>query len=350
MQLILSVVNWLILAANNVIAFGTAHPVYTGLIFGVIFMIYYKKKKTASENFLNAQNGYVLIDGKFWKGKTRFLTLLAREAKKKGMIVLSNFYNAYTHVRWNSVDDLIRLLSDMWLLWEAQNYNEDEIRTMYAWEGRERVKQKLDAIKAVKRRYKNIPYNGFYTRFLLSGDEMQNIFFNREAMGNFSGSKKSLLKLLHQIRHFNSLGTFALTDAREIDLKFRRISSFYLAFSDMLGGLILKYHIYNFDLDKEQNFDSENAKKLTKVPVVKFNGYVANKIVEKVQNLIHKRIKFKFTVPLLKWTIQVPFSELWFFSKFNADPDCDIYESGYLFEYLNWFYKDNGDSKFLQSN
>lgn len=318
-------------------AFSLDYPLYVGIIFGIIFAGYYKINKTKSEKFLHAQNGYIIIDGKFWKGKTRFLTLLAREGKKQGMIILSNFYNSYEDIRWNSVEDLIRLLTDVWVLWEAQNYSEDEIRKMYAAEGKARVKEKIDSVKHIKRAYKNIPMNWFYTRFLLSGDEMQNIFFNREAMSNFSGTKKSLLKLLHQIRHFNSLGTFALTDAREIDLKFRRISSYYLAFSDMLGGLILKYHIYNFDLDKEQNFDSENALRLTKVPVVKFNGYMANKILEKVQKLIRRRIKYRF-------------AQLGFFSKFNADPDTHIYEEWQLFRFLDNHYKDGKNQKFLFSN
>jgi hypothetical protein len=294
----------------------------------VYFAIDFQKKFETSSAFIGLQKWYVILDGKFERGKTRFLTLMSRDAREKNMFVLCNFYNKYEDIRWSSIPDLINLLSDLWLLGECQNHTEDDIKLMYAKEWKARVKEKLDQIRKIKRRYKSIPYNGFFSRFFIAGDEMQNIFYNRESMTNFTGDKKPLLKLLHQIRHYNGLAAFALTDVSEIDIKFRKIASFYISFTEFMSDLFIKYIVYRFDVDKENNFDMEKATKVTRVPVVKFNGYQANKIINKIEQFIKKRIKFRF-------------QELGFFSKFNADPDHSCYTPWYLFEYLNTYYKTN---------
>jgi hypothetical protein len=283
---------------------------------------------------LNSVFGYILIDGKFSKWKTRFLTLFSREGYKRWSIILSNFFNKYEHIRWNSVQDLIKLLTDVWLLWESQNYTLEQIKMMYETEGKDRLKEKMTKIINLRKKYPNIPCNGFYTNFLLLWDEMQNIFYNREAMQNFTWDKKGLLKLLHQVRHFNTKAVFALTSANEIDLKFRKISSFYISLSDFLGWLFIKYKVYYFDLDRTNNFDIEIAKEVSKVPIIKFNGYKANKIINRFEKIIRHRIKFRF-------------NELWFFSKFNADPDTNIYTSGDLFRFLDHYYENGKNNKFL---
>lgn len=149
-------------------------------------------------------------------------------------------------------------------------------------------------IKNIARKYPNIPRNGFHTKFLLEGDEAQNIFFNRDSQGNFAGENKPLLKLLHQVRHFNARGIFALTDAGEFDRKFRRISAFYITFTEAFSSLFVKYNVFEFSTDKESNLDLERAKKLTKTSVYKMNGYAINKVIAKVESLIRRRIPFRF--------------------------------------------------------
>lgn len=328
MNLVLNLVTWLIGLVNSIFVLSQKYPIYFVIIIWIIVFVRYRKSYKEAKDFIVNQLWYIILDWKFWLWKTRFLALLAQEAKKNNMIVLCNYYNVYEDVRWGSIKDLIKLLRDMWLLWECQNFTEIEIREMYGKEGKERVKQKIKAIREIKAKYKNIPCNWFYTRFLLQWDEMQNIFYNREAMSNFSWDKKILLKLLHQVRHFNTLCTFALTSASELDLKFRRISNFYLSFGEALWWLFIKYDVYNFDIDKENNFEMDKATKRTKVPVIKLNWYYVNKIINKIEKLIRRRIKFRF-------------KELWFKTKFNADPDVDIYEEWYLFEYLNKYYANN---------
>lgn len=230
-----------------------------------------------------------------------------------GMFVLCNFYNKSEDVRWNSKGDLIRLLADMWLLGEYQNYDDAELQKMYRAEGKERVNSKMSERKRIARKYPNIPKSGFHSIFFIAGDEMQNIFYNRNAAENFAGENKPFLKLLHQVRHFNARGSFALTDANEFDKKFRKISKWYITFGEAFSEALLKYDVYTFETDKENNLDMERAKRMTKSSVYKLNGYVVNKAVAWLERVIRRKIRFRF-------------AELGFFSKFNCDPDTDVYE------------------------
>lgn len=327
-------ITWSSVAWNWVLG----NPLYGGIIIFLIFLVNWRKDYSDAVGMLDRALGYSIIDGSFSRGKTRFLTMAAKQAKENGEFVLCNFYNGSEDVRWNSKADLIRLFKDMWKLGEYQNYTEADIRKMYEKEGKKRVAEKVGVMKKIARRFPNIPKNGFHSVFRMLGDEMQNIFFNRDAAGNFAGENKPLLKLLHQVRHFNGKGTFALTDADEFDKKFRRISSYYVSFRSALNGLFIVYDVYTFATNKEKHFDLEMATRLTKTSVWKLNGYEANKVINRIESLIRRRIKFRF-------------AELDFFSKFNCDPDTDIYEEGKLFEYLEDWYKNHSDAqKFRFSN
>lgn len=259
------------------------------------------------------------------------------------MIVICNFYNSSENVRWNSVVDLMNIMEDMWKLGEYQNHTIDQIQTMYESEGKKRLKSKMESYKMIWKKYPNIPKNGFITRFLLAWDEVQNIFFNRNSMENFSWPRKRLLKLLHQVRHFNTLVAFALTDRDEIDRKFKRISSHYVSIWEAMWELIIKYNVFISKFDKDGNFETDDTLKLTKVPATHINGYQWNKrIVWPFERLIRRRLP--------KFLSFLRVRELWFFSKFNADPDEDIYTPWDLFKYLDNFYLNNPSRKNIGVN
>jgi len=117
------------------------------------------------------------------------LSLLAKEAKEDGRFVLSNYYNTSEFLRWNSKKDLMHLMQDLLALGEMQNFTLDDVDKAYSGEGKDRVKDKKKAILSLRRRFPNIPHSGFSCRFLLEGDEMQNIFFSRGHSENFAGSE-----------------------------------------------------------------------------------------------------------------------------------------------------------------
>lgn len=330
---------WLIWLVNQITNLTLQYPVSSTIFAVIIFGGWYRKSWKEARTFIYAVRWFMIVDGLFWRGKTRFLTLLCQEAKKAWMIILSNFYNSSEDVRWNSAKDLILLMQDMWMLGEYQNYTQEDVRKMYESEGKKRVEEKINMMKKIAKKYPNIPHGWFVTKLFLAGDEIQNIFFNRNSMENFAGDRKGLLKLLHQIRHFNTLCAFALTDRDEIDRKFKRISSHYVSIGESINGLLMKYNVYTAKFDKDWNFDTDTSEKLTKVPATHFNGWQWNKlVVAPLEKLLKRRLP-----NFLKF---LRAKELWFFSKFNADPDVDIYKPWMLFEYLEKKYANDRGEKY----
>ena len=95
--------------------------------------------------------------------------------------------------------------------------------------------------------------------------------------------------------------------------------------------------------DKDGNFETDENLKLTKVPATHINGYQWNKVfVAPIEKLMLRRLP--------KFMEFLRAKELGFFSKFNADPDTDIYKPGDLFRYLDQFYANNNDRKNISVN
>lgn len=328
---------------NNAWFWMQKHFFLSCIILFIVMLPYFKINLKKSKNFLNQKTGMIIIDWKFWKWKNKFMTTLANESKKKNYFVLSNFYTWYTNIRWNSLSDLESLLYDVWKLWEYQNFTYIELQRMYKWEWKKRLKEKMKVYRDIEKTYKNIPKNWYHNSFLFLCDEFQNLFFNRASVSNFSWENKSFLKYLHQVRHFNSLLVFATQKEKELDVKFRRLSTFYIEMKDWVNGFFYGYDVRSFETDKRENLDKEKATKFTKLPAVFLNWYmfnlVLNKIEKRISKIIKKEFKFKFR-----------FFELDFFSKFNADPDYNIYKKWDLFRYLDNYYKEKKDFKTLWLN
>lgn len=312
------------------------HFWYVALFVAIIWWLKYKRDFTNAKEFLRHKFGMIILDGKFWKGKNRFMVNLQSESSTNWYFTLSNFYSWHTFIRWNSLTDLKDLLHDVWTLWEYQNFSDDELKVMYSDEGKERVKEKFAERKAIRKKFKHIPNSWFFNKFLITCDEFQNLFFNRWAMGNFSGDNADFLKLLHQVRHFNTLMVFATQESWELDVKFRRLSSYYIRVFDYLDWIVYWYNVFEFVVDREQNMNLESAKRFTRVPVWMLNFYKFNVIINKIERRFKRKIKFRF-------------SQLKFFSKFNADPDRNIYTKGDLLVKLNNYYKNEKD-KYKHTN
>lgn len=324
--------------------------IYWLYIFILILIIIFFKVKTdyrKSNEFLKSKTWFIVIDWKFETGKTRFLAQLAQDSKEKGIFVLSNFYNWYNFIKWNSLEDLKNLLYDVWLLGEYQNFTDQDLKNIYYQDSKETYKQKLIERKNIRKKYKNIPYNWYHNRFAILWDEFQNYFFNRWAMWNFSWENKNLLKLFHQVRHFNSLCVLATQESDELDVKFRRLSTYYINTWEKMDWMLYYYNVYQFLTDKENNLNLEKAYKFTKMPVYKINYYALNNIIKSIEyklnslNKYHDKInsflKFElFADRIIKYRFA---NELIFHTKYNVDPDVNTYKSWDLFVALNNFYK-----------
>lgn len=319
------------------------------LFFLLLIILYFKFKTNykKSDAFLKSKTGFIVLDGKFWTWKTRFMAQLAKESLPKWIFVLSNFYNWYNFIKWNSLEDLKNILYDVWLLGEYQNYTDAELKAIYCEDWKAVEKEKFKIRRELKKKYKYIPSNWFSNRFMVLGDEFQNYFFNRGAMSNFSGDNKNLLKLFHQVRHFNTMLILGTQNSDELDVKFRRLSSYYVNTGEKMGGLFYYYNVYQFITDRENNLNLEKAQKFTKVPVIKLNYYALNGFIKwyerKINRLnflnkyVNKIVRFKL---LTERNIKYRFWQLKFHTKYNVNPDIHTYKSGDIFKKLNDYYKD----------
>ena len=305
----------------------------------VFWFLFYKNSKKDNV-FLQSKFWFILLDWKFWTWKNRFMVQVQKNSKN--YIVLSNFYSGYTNLRWNSLQDLTLLLQDVWKLSEYQNFSLEQLKHYYK-DNIEQLNEKVANWHEMKK-YKNLPCNWYYTKFLFTCDEFQNLFFNRNSLANFSGNNKILLKLLHQIRHLNSLMIFATQNADELDLKFRRLSTYYINTYDMLNDWLYWYNIYYFSNNLSWwKKEIDDLTKINKTPIFFLNKYKLNNIILKL-NIWFLQIKRKYqNFKMIK--IKYRFDELDFNSKFNADPDFNTYKENDLFKYLDKFYRNKENRK-----
>jgi len=327
---------------NSIFFYINHYFIYFIALLIILFVIWQIKRGIKDNLFLQKNDWFIILDWKFWAWKTRFMVNLQKDWSN--FINISNFYSWYTHIRFNSLDDLINLLLDIQKLSEYQNYDENEVKHIYSWEWNEVLNKKLENIKELKK-YKNIPKDWYYTKFLWTCDEFQNLFFSRSALSNFSWGNKILLKLLHQVRHMNSLFIFATQNADELDIKFRRLSTFYVNTWSNLWDWFFGYNIYFFENNLNwRKINEEEMKKINKAPIFKLNKYKLNNIIFKInRKLLDWKRKYNWVKKLYK--INYRFDELDFHSKYNCDPDNSIYKPWYLFEYLDKFYKEEKRKK-----
>lgn len=352
---------WILLDIINLLYFIIdlikVYWLYFGVFVLIIIALKAKKNYRDSENFLKEKTWFIVIDGKFETWKTRFMSQLAKDSQSIWRFVLSNFYNWYSFIKWNSLEDLKNLLYDVWLLWEYQNFTDEELKRIYQQDGKDNLKEKIKQRKEIKKKYKNIPCNWFYNSFLILWDEFQNYMFNRGAMSNFSWENKNLLKLFHQVRHFNSLCVLWTQESDELDVKFRRLSTFYINTLEKINWLIYWYNVYSFVTDKENNLNIEKANKYTKIPVIKLNLYFINKVFKKIQyklnalNKYHDKLNYILHYDLFsERKIKFRFNQLDFHTKYNVNPDIDTYTPGDLFKKLDNFYKQKDNYYLTQLN
>lgn len=353
MWIFFGLVNWL----TVFIQLLKLYWLYFFLFIAIIYFVKQKNNFKKSKNFLKSKNWFIVLDWKFEAWKTRFMTAMAEESQKSGRFVLSNFYNWYSFLKWNSLEDLRKLLYDVWLLWEYQNFTDEEFEKIYKQDWTENLKTKLKERKEIRKKYKYIPKDGYHNNFLIEGDEFQNYMFNRWAMTNFSGENKNLLKLFHQVRHFNSLIILWTQNSDELDVKFRRLSSFYINTGEKMGGLFFSYNVYEFITDKENNLDLNKAYKFTKVPVFILNKYFLNEIINNFEYFLNRfeeieeKINYIFKRTIFtRRIIKKKFNQLKFHTKYNVNPDINTYTEGDLFRKLNTFYKNKNKWNFYLTN
>ena len=146
------------------------------------------------------------------------------------------------------------------------------------------------------KKYKYIPTNtGRHANFLLQGDEFHQYLYSRNSISNFAGEVgEKLLQTMHQVRHYNTLCTLATQDIDDLDLKLRRLAAYEIDTTNK-WGLFFGYNFFHYILNHRKTEKSENErefKKINRFPVLFFNGYSINYIIEDLERIINKTRKW----------------------------------------------------------
>lgn len=322
-------INWILLYIN-------LHFIWFCWIWIFLYYVWILYQWSKDNMFLVSNDWFIILDWKFWNWKTRFMVNIQKDAKN--YIIISNFFSWYTDIRFNSMDDLINLLTDIEKLSMYQNYSIEELNIVYKQESLHILNEKKSIRLNIKNKYKNIPSDWYYTKFLWTCDEFQNLFFSRNSLSNFSWWNKILLQLLHQVRHMNSLFIFATQNADELDIKFRRLATFYVNTWSKFKWWVFWYNVYFFKNNANwRKLEDDDLQKINKAPIIKINKYKLNNIIIKI-NLWFLWLKRKYWFEKL-YKINYKFDELNFSSKFNCCPDNSIYKPWDIYIYLDKFYK-----------
>lgn len=311
------------------------------VIFSIISNIILEKNYWKYLKFVKNIHWYILIWWAFNNWKTRLLTLLAKEASKVWKFIITNFSNWYNNLRFSSKNDFWRLVNDIMIISEYQNYNDDEILEVYEGMWKEFIMKKIKEREFIRRKYPFIPYNTYPTEFFIWGDEWHAYFFSREAMSNFTGESKDWNITLHQIRHFNAQWVFATQEIEDLDKKFRTLATYEIDTYDKLKWILVGWNIFKYNWKKKYIEEEKEFNRINRLPIIDFNGYVLNKIVDKINYVYFDKInklllKLKINKKLF---ITKRFYQLKFFSKSNVNPKLDIYKSKDLFVSMNKYYK-----------
>lgn len=327
------IVQWIVINWLPLLSWLTAFAFVMNRLLGYQYGKYVK--------YVQNIHGYILIGGAFNKGKTRLLSLLAREARHIGKFIITNFSNGYNHLRFSSLKDFQLLLNDIMVISEYQNYGDDEIDEVYAGMGKKYMTKKRRERAILRVKYPYIPFNGEITEFFLGGDEWHAYFYSRNAMSNFAGENRDFNITLHQARHFNLQGVFATQELDDLDKKFRTLATYEIETYEKLGGALMGWDIYSYNSKRKYDEEEKQYFKINRLPVITANGYVINKMVQKLNfrvlmPLAKELSRFKIKIDL---TIKKVYYQLRFHSKSNVNPTLDIYDKGALFKAVNEFYK-----------
>lgn len=384
----LELYNYLMLFFNLVVK----HYIITSIIvFVLIYFLFLSENKNFYSRIIK-NKWYTIIWGLFNNWKTQILTIFWKKAKELWFFVISNFYNWYSFLNFSSKKDLQNLLSDLLILWEYQNFNDEEFKKIY--NDKEVYKDKYNERNYIKK-FKYIPNNGYHSKFLFLGDEFHIYFDSRESLWNFKEIKlkikkweeieeekkedifekeaKKLSITMHQIRHFNTSFILASQKIGHIDNRIRELATYEIETNNK--KILRKYDLYRWYKEirneKEKNFD-----KINKVPIFKFNPYEINFLIKKFEIFLNKIIyskNYKIIIWILililfiftknvyllfflilyivisttiKWkiseiNIKYRMALLDYNTKYNVNPYYNIYKKWDIFRKLNDYYKKN---------
>ncbi len=179
--------------------------------------------------FKRDRYGFEVVMGEFGSGKTQNVTHFLKIAGRH-QVNVSNYYTGYTHVQVQSAHDVMAVLDDIY----------DYHRYVTCWPDRHKLFKlkpwRLPAYEeraaAFRAKYPDLRPGA---EFCFALDEASVYFNPREFKDNFSGKFKALLKVFYQPRKLKLLFLAVVQSPLELDVKIRRLATYYVKYYKGLG-------------------------------------------------------------------------------------------------------------------
>lgn len=191
--------------------------IFIWLIVLIILLILLDKKNKSSIF------GFFVVMGEFGAWKTQNTTAYLSKYKYWKEVNITNYYTGYTHFQVSSSADLINILNDIYdyhLYVNLYPYKDK----IYKFKTEAQKKEYEVKHKIFTSKYPNLKK---WLKFNIVLDESSILFNPRNFAKNFSWENERLLDFIYQPRKLNILFFTVVQSPMELDIKFRRLASYY---------------------------------------------------------------------------------------------------------------------------
>jgi len=195
-------------------------------------------------------NWFYIVMWEFGSWKTQNITKYLKVYNPKKEINISNYYNWYSQFQISNHTDLINILSD---IYDYHQYiNLYKYREKLFTHKQNRLPEYLKWAKLFHEKYwNNLQKN---LKFNIALDEASIYFNPRDFKNNFGWENVKLLDFIYQPRKLNLLFLVVVQNPLELDVKFRRLASYYRKYYKWFR-LIRWHKDYFFPNPEEMDFE-----------------------------------------------------------------------------------------------
>lgn len=273
--------------------------------------------------FKQTKYWFYVTMGEFWAWKTQNTTAYLKAYKEGKEINITNYYTGYTHFQISSHRDLINILNDIYDYHQYVNLY-DNRRKLYTHKPTLLADYELDADQ-FRTKYPNLKKN---LKFNIVLDEASIYFNPRMFKENFWGENKKLLDFIYQPRKLNLLFFCVVQSPMELDVKFRRLATYYRKYykglkfyrwykdfyfldpeeidlekaEQVWGGVIMGMNLNFFPLFPRYDYDTKELIRPWVDIYEKWKIFEYMKQISKIQKP-EKKIKKYFSTKPLEWTL-----------------------------------------------
>ncbi|QFR39169.1 hypothetical protein A9Q91_02955 [Candidatus Gracilibacteria bacterium 28_42_T64] len=235
--------------------------------------------------------------GEFGSGKTQNTTAYLKGRKHGKEINITNYYTGYTDYQLSSHNDLVNILNDIYDYHQYINLY-DDAEKLHTHKPRKQYEEYLFNAKEFRNKYPNLKKD---LKFNIVLDECSIYFNPRNFKKNFSGENERLLDFIYQPRKLNLLMFCVVQSPMELDVKFRRLATYYRKYYKGVG--FYRWYRDFYFLDPEE-IDLEKAEQvgggilmgmnLNLYPIFPVYDYNTKELIRPGTDIYTKRSIYKY--------------------------------------------------------